>query len=39
VRLNINGAAYDPTDPVGKMFFTLLSMFAEFEADLISQRT
>jgi len=39
VRLNINGAIYDPTDPVGKMFFTMLAMFAEFEADLISQRT
>ncbi len=39
VRLNINGTVYDPTDPVGKMFFTMLAMFAEFEADLISQRT
>lgn len=39
IRLSINGTVYDPTDPVGKMFFTLLAMFAEFEADLISQRT
>lgn len=39
VRLNINGSVYDPSDPVGKMFFTMVAMFAEFEVDLISQRT
>lgn len=30
---------YDPADPMGKMFFTLLAMFAEFELDMIRQRT
>lgn len=29
---------YDPADPMGKMFFTLLAMFAEFELDMIRQR-
>jgi DNA invertase Pin-like site-specific DNA recombinase len=39
VRLNINGMIYDPTDPVGKMFFGMLALMAEFEADLIRART
>ena len=39
VRLNINGNVYDPGDAMGKMFFTMVAMFAEFEVDLISQRT
>ncbi|GAA4609725.1 DNA invertase Pin-like site-specific DNA recombinase [Actinoplanes octamycinicus] len=30
---------YDPTDPMGKMFFTILATFAEFEADLLRMRT
>lgn len=30
---------YDPTDPMGKMFFNILATFAEFEADLIRLRT
>ncbi len=30
---------YDPTDPMGKMFFNILATFAEFEADLIRIRT
>ena len=30
---------YDPTDPMGKMFFNILATFAEFEADLIPMRT
>ena len=30
---------YDPTDPMGKMFFNILATFAEFEADLIRMRT
>ena len=25
---------YDPTDPIGRLLFTTLSMIAEFEADL-----
>lgn len=39
VALNLGGAIYDPTDPVGKLMFTTLAMVAEFEADLISART
>lgn len=39
VRLSIGGAIYDPTDPVGKLLFHVLSMVAEFERDLISMRT
>lgn len=39
VALNIGGSMYDPHDPMGKMLFTLLGMFAEFESDLIRQRT
>ncbi len=30
---------YDPTDPMGKMFFNILATFAEFEGDLIRLRT
>lgn len=30
---------YDPNDPVGRLLFTVLSMIAEFEADLTSART
>ncbi|UFU15964.1 recombinase family protein (plasmid) [Curtobacterium sp. C1] len=39
VRLNIGGAIYDPTDPVGHLLFNVLGMVAEFEADLIRART
>ena len=39
VRLSIGGTIYDPTDPMGKMFFNILATFAEFEADLIRMRT
>lgn len=39
VRLNIGGAIYDPTDPVGRLLFNVLGMVAEFEADLIRART
>ena len=39
VKLNIGGAVYDPTDPMGKLLFNVLAMVAEFEADLISART
>jgi len=39
VRLNIGGAVYDPTDPVGRLLFNVLGMVAEFEADLIRART
>ena len=30
---------HDPTDPVGRLLFTTLSMIAEFEADLARART
>lgn len=39
VKLNLGGAVYDPTDPVGKLLFNVLAMVAEFEADLIRMRT
>jgi len=33
------GGMYGPTDPVGRLLFTVLGMLAEFEADLIRMRT
>lgn len=39
VALSIGGAIYDPSDPVGRLLFNVLSMVAEFERDLIRQRT
>ncbi|NVK42795.1 MAG: recombinase family protein, partial [Oceanospirillaceae bacterium] len=39
VRLALAGTVYDPTDPMGRMFFNVLATFAEFEADLIRLRT
>lgn len=39
VRLALGSSIYDPTDPMGKMFFNILATFAEFEADLIRMRT
>ena len=39
VRLALGSSVYDPTDPMGKMFFNILATFAEFEADLIRMRT
>lgn len=36
---SIAGNVHDPRDPVGKLLFNVLSMVAEFEADLIRQRT
>ena len=39
VKLSLGGSAYDPTDPMGKMFFNILATFAEFEVDLIRLRT
>lgn len=39
VKLNLGGAVYDPTDPVGKLLFNVLAMVAEFEGDLIRLRT
>jgi hypothetical protein len=39
VHLNIGGSVHDPSDPVGRLLFTTLSMIAEFEADLARART
>lgn len=39
VKLQIGQTVYDPDDPIGKAVFTMLAMVAEFERDLISQRT
>jgi DNA invertase Pin-like site-specific DNA recombinase len=39
VALNLGGAKYDPTDPMGKLLFNVLAMIAEFEADFIRMRT
>src|SRR5476651_1545632 len=39
VKLAVGSSVYDPTDPMGKMFFNILATFAEFEADLIRMRT
>lgn len=39
VKLALGASVYDPTDPMGKMFFNILATFAEFEADLIRMRT
>ena len=38
VRLSVAGTVYDPTDPMGKMFFNILATFAEFEVDLSRMR-
>ena len=42
VRLNIGASIHDPTDPtdpIGRLLFTTLSMIAEFEPDLARART
>ena len=39
VKLALGQTVYDPTDPMGKMFFNILATFAEFEADLLRMRT
>lgn len=39
VKLALGTSIYDPTDPMGKMFFNVLATFAEFEGDLIRLRT
>ena len=39
VRLQLGTMIYDPTDPMGKMFFNILATFAEFEVDLLRMRT
>ncbi|MGV9382552.1 recombinase family protein [Nonomuraea sp. NPDC003707] len=39
VHLSLGGSIYDPADPMSKMFFNMLAVFAEFEADLLKMRT
>ncbi len=39
VALVLGDAIYDPTDPMGKLFFNILATFAEFEVDLLRMRT
>jgi DNA invertase Pin-like site-specific DNA recombinase len=39
IRLSLGGQVYDPTEPLGKMFFTIMATFAEFEIDLMRLRT
>ncbi len=39
VALSLGSSVYDPTDPVGRLLFKMLSMVAESEADLIRMRT
>lgn len=35
IKLQLGANIYDPTDPMGKLFFNILATFAEFEVDLI----
>ena len=39
VRLNVGGSVHDPTDTIGRLLVTVLSMIAEFGADLARART
>jgi DNA invertase Pin-like site-specific DNA recombinase len=39
IKLSLGGQVYDPTDPMGKMFFNILATFAEFEVDLLRMPT
>lgn len=39
VMLALGASVYNPSDPMGRMFFNILATFAEFEADLIRLRT
>jgi len=39
IKLSLGGQVYDPTDPMGKLFFNILATFAEFEVDLLRTRT
>ena len=35
----VGGSVHDPTDPIGRLLFTVLSLIAEFEAALARART
>lgn len=37
--LQIDRSVHDPSTPMGKFFYSILATFAEFEADVASQRT
>lgn len=37
--LSLGGSIHDPSDPMGRMFFSIMAVFAEFESDLIRART
>jgi DNA invertase Pin-like site-specific DNA recombinase len=39
IKLSLGGQVYDPTDPIGKMFFNILATFAGFEVDLLRMPT
>src|SRR5262249_6195587 len=39
VKLSLGGQVYDPSHPMGKMFFNILVTLAEFEVDLLRMRT
>ena len=39
MKLALGRTHYDPGDPLGRMLFSILATFAEFEADLIGMRT
>jgi len=39
VTLSLGESLHDPTDPVGRLLFTVLAMVAEFESHLIKIRT
>ena len=39
VRLTLGGSGYDWNDPFARMFLQILAVIAEFEANLIRQRT
>jgi DNA invertase Pin-like site-specific DNA recombinase len=39
IKLSLGRQVYDPTDPMGKMFFNILATFAEFVVDLLRMRT
>jgi DNA invertase Pin-like site-specific DNA recombinase len=39
VALQIGPTVHDPNDAMGKMFFGILAVFAEFEVDVLRQRT
>ena len=39
VSLSLGGQLYDPAQPMGRMFFDILTTLAEFEIDLVRERS